>query len=127
MDIPPSGEQVHDRIADELTWRVESDIATPAGFPYLDPASRQLCRSGEHVRGARAPAQSDYRRVLEQEQEVGNTALGPRAQRRKLQIHRLVIRDEAQVDEPGLRTHFRLLVRRWSACRASCSRFNWAP
>jgi hypothetical protein len=70
------GAEVENWIADELPRPVKRDVASASGLDELDALSFELFRRSEHVRPivSRSNAEGNDRRMLEQEQLVGNAA-----------------------------------------------------
>ena len=92
MHIAAVGSQIYDRVPDDLPWAVIRDITATAGFVRLDPKSPELGLGGDDMGTAPAsyPERND-RRVLEQQQKIGNAFGAPLLDERLLKLQRLVI------------------------------------
>ena len=76
MHVEAIGAEVENWIADELPRPVKRDVASAAGLDELDTLALELFWRCEYVRPivARSHAERNDRRMLEQEQLVGNAA-----------------------------------------------------
>jgi hypothetical protein len=67
--------QVEDGVADELAGAVEGDVTTAVAFEKFHAALGEEFRRSNHVGSFRVAAESDHRRVFEQEQNVADLLL----------------------------------------------------
>ena len=102
LDVLAVSRQVEDRVADELTGRVVGRLAPSVGLDDLD-----LGVVGDvQLSWLRAAAERDHRRVLEQDDGVGDGPLRNRAGEGALELQRLAVRHgRPQVDEVGRPPH----------------------
>src|SRR5215210_2204142 len=111
LHVLPVPRQVEDRIADELSWPVVGRLAAAIGLDDLDLLALghvQLVFLG-------APAERDHRRVLEQDDRVRQLAGRDGARERALQLPRLAVGDEPEVDDVPGSAHARSVA----ACAAA--------
>lgn len=66
--------QIEDRVTDELSWSVESDVAAAIAVEDLDAAGGQVFGWGENVGRLGVSAEGDDGWVLEQEKKIGDLA-----------------------------------------------------
>ena len=76
MHVEAIGAEVENWIADELPRPVKRDVASAAGLDELDTLALELLWRCEYMRPivARSHAERNDRRMLEQQQLVGNAA-----------------------------------------------------
>ena len=98
VHVEAVGPQIQDRIADELTRAVEGHVSAAARFKKLDAVSFERLRSREHVRAivAGPDSERDDRRVLEQEQLIGNPVGLPILDELLLEFQRLGVSDDPE-------------------------------
>ena len=96
MHVEAVGPQIQDRIADELTRTVEGHVSASARFKKLDTVSFERLRSREHVRAivTGPDSERDDRRVLEQEELIGNPVGLPFLDELLLEFQRLGVSDD---------------------------------
>ena len=98
VHVEAVGPQIEDRIADELTRAVERHVSASARFEKLDTVSFERLRSREHVRAivAGPDSERDDRRVLEQEELIGNPVGLPFLDELLLEFQRLGVSDDPE-------------------------------
>src|SRR5262249_35271389 len=75
MHIASVGTQIEDRISDDLAGAVICHVAAATGFMHLDALHRKLPLGGRDMRTTVTPdAESNHRRMLKQEQQIGHAA-----------------------------------------------------
>ena len=107
LDVPPVAVEVEDRVADELARPVEGRLAAAVGLYDLD-----LGAVG-HVQLllVRPPAERDDRRVLDHDHRVGDRALRDGRRYRALEIPRLQVRRQAEIQQVARLGHATPLLR----------------
>ena len=73
--VAPIGLEVQDGVRDELPWAVEGHVAPAPGLVELDAEARARSLVQEDVLAFGAAPQRDHRRVLQEQDRVGD---GPR-------------------------------------------------
>jgi hypothetical protein len=97
MHIAPVWTQIENRISNDLSGAVIRHITAAAGVVHLDAVQRELPVAGSDMRTAITPdAESNHRRMLEKDQEIGDAAGATLFDKRLLQIKRLPVRNEPE-------------------------------